>query len=115
MATIGGMVLRSTKKEETAAFYRVLGISLTEHSHGGPMHFEMMPNDAELVFELYAASQSYKRDAIMIFVEQLEDTLEKLRNFGVPWYGHTHETVTMRFFYTCDPDQRDVLIIQKKS
>jgi hypothetical protein len=36
---VGGIILRAISKKETADFYVAFGLDVSEHSHGGPLHF----------------------------------------------------------------------------
>lgn len=62
---IAGIILRADSREETARFYSKLGLSLQEHAHGGPVHYESTDISEKYVFEIYQKPESYSADALM--------------------------------------------------
>ena len=108
--SLGWFILRADKKNDTAQFYRKLGLVLTSHHHDGPTHFLMAPVSRDIVFEIYQTSKKHNRDAIMLNVDNLEKVLELL---GLV-QSEIHESNSIRFTYVSDPDGRDVILIQKK-
>lgn len=113
MTKIVGVVLRAKDKARSAAFYRALGLELTEHKHGGPMHYEMGPHDPSLVVELYQASDHFRHDALMLSVPNLTDALAICFRFNVFPATEIMGTPSMTFVYVRDPDDRLVMLIQQ--
>jgi hypothetical protein len=112
-SSIAGFILRSHNRRETADFYAALGLRPHEHSHGGPPHFEVGPNAPDIVLEIYSRSDAYHLDAVMIEVDSIEQALKAIEKFDPdPLYPIKGEG--FRFLYVSDPDERCVMLIQKK-
>lgn len=111
---ISGIVLRSKDKIKTAEFYSRLGLVAHDHQHGGPMHYEVKDISKDFFVEIYQNSEKFCRDALMIEVEDMQDTLDVLKEFYVNEISELRETATMKFIYIKDPDGRDVMLIEQK-
>jgi hypothetical protein len=114
MAHIAGFVLRSKSREETARFYQVLGLATNEHAHGGPRHTELVPMDRVVTCEIYASSPKYSRDALMVYVQSVEETIKKLERASFPQRTDIVKQESSCFAYVYDPDERPVLLMQKR-
>lgn len=118
MATkISGFVLRCTDKKITANFYSQLGLTTTEHKHGGPPHFQVEPladKETELVVELYNLSKQYAKDAIMLCVDSIPRALAIVKDFGIEPKTEIKEAKNFVHVYITDPDGRDVMLIQEQ-
>lgn len=112
MVKIVGFVFRSKNKQDAVNFYTKLGLVAEEHQHDdGPRHFSLKPTIEELAVEIYAASNSYPTDAIMLEVDSIEDVLAAI---GIdPEMPIKEIGIKFRFTYIKDPDHRDVMLIQK--
>ncbi len=108
-----GFVLRASVKHETILFYETLGLGAREHQHGGPLHVELTPVSEDFVVEMYQASRAFVKDALMIAVDSLSDTL--LRLYEIHNIRPTTERVDtkdMSFLYVQDPDGRAVMLVE---
>jgi hypothetical protein len=115
MATkIAGFILRSRNRHETADFYAALGLKYHEHSHGGPSHYEVAPNSPDIVLEIYPGSDAYSKDAVMIEVDLIETALKAIERFGSNPQYPIKGSGKSRFIYVFDPDERPVMLIEKK-
>lgn len=100
-------MLRAVDRENTADFYRVLGLNAHEHSHEGPLHFELGPTDPQCVAEIYKRSEKFPKDALMVKVPSLQEVLYRLglspeiKNVG-----------DMSLAYISDPDDRTVMLYE---
>lgn len=112
-AKIAGMVLRARDKHASAKFYEALGLTLHEHAHGGPLHFEMGPNAPELVFELYRGSRNFAEDALMLEVDSLKEALRVCEEFKIFPYEEVKEVEGIRFAYVLDLDGRACMLLEK--
>jgi hypothetical protein len=108
MPTILGLVRRVKNRTEMTNFYRLLGLSLVEHQHGGPVHMEVSPVSPGFVFEVYERSERYSTDALMIGVEDLKATLQLLQQNGFEAPAINEKN----FVYVKDPDGVDVMLVQ---
>lgn len=117
MTTIAGFILRCLNRKITADFYAKLGLTISEHQHGGHLHFEVEPIAHEDVFavELYTASAHFPRDAIMLIVDSIDVALAAVKEFGIEPKSEikTSENKKFCYRYITDPDGRDVMLIQK--
>lgn len=113
MTKVVGVVLRAKDTARSAAFYRALGLELTEHRHGGPTHFEMGPNDPSVVVELYQASDTFPHDALMLSVPNLTKALAICFCCNVFPATEITTTSSMTFVYVRDPDDRLLMLIQQ--
>jgi hypothetical protein len=111
---ISGIVLRAKDKIRTADFYSKLGLITHDHEHGGPMHYEVREVSKDFVVEIYQNSERFCRDAIMIEVDHLQNTLKVIKEFCMNESFDLKETETMIFAYIKDPDGRDVMLVEKK-
>jgi 4a-hydroxytetrahydrobiopterin dehydratase len=107
-AHIAGFVLRAQNREETAAFYRKLGLSADEHAHGGPIHFELGPTSPSCVAEIYKSTPNFPKDALMVQVPSIEATLTHI---GMP--VEIRDVSDMRLAYVTDPDGRAVMVYEE--
>jgi predicted enzyme related to lactoylglutathione lyase len=115
MATeIAGFVFRSSDRHATAKFYEALGLNTDEHSHGGPMHYGILSFSLESILEVYQSSRDFFKDSIMIYVDSIESALSKVGQFESELIGKIKDTDNMRFVYTTDPDNRSVMLIERK-
>lgn len=115
MATkIAGFILRSHSRRETADFYAALGLNPHEHSHGGPVHFELGPNSPDIVLEIYQRSDAFYQDAVMIAVDSIENAIKAIEKFDPDPIYPIKGDEGFRFIYVSDPDERPVMLIQKK-
>lgn len=108
MSIILGLVRRVKNRTEMANFYRLLGLSLVEHQHGGPVHVEVGPVDPSFVLEVYERSERYPTDALMIGVEDLKAVLQLLQQSGF----EAPSVNEKNFVYVKDPDGVDVMLVQ---
>ncbi len=107
-AQMAGFMLRAQSREETAAFYQALGLQAHEHKHGGPIHFELGPTDPGCVAEIYKRTSNYPKDALMVKVSSIDETLARI--------GATVEVKDvgdMRLTYLTDPDGRAVMLYEE--
>jgi catechol 2,3-dioxygenase-like lactoylglutathione lyase family enzyme len=112
---IAGIVFRSKDKERLTRFYSDLGLSISEHQHGGPKHYEVTPLSDSGVLEIYSASQLLSQDALMLYVDSLSETLSIVaRGYKINQECEIKETPDSLFVYIKDPDGRLVMLIQKK-
>ncbi len=111
---IGGILFRCLDKKKTAKFYAKLGLTIVEHEHGGPLHFEIGPAASTMVVELYNASDYYPRDAIMIMVDSLKKSLGKIKKLGIVPKTSIIENRGFVLIYITDPDGRDVMLFQRE-
>ncbi len=109
MTQIAGIILRTPQKQITADFYSTLGLNLHEHSHGGPVHFECLDISSDFVAEMYQASPTFTRDALMIKVESIQNTLQKL---NIAPKTEIKTVGDIKFTYIADPDGRDIMLIE---
>ncbi len=108
-----GIVLRASSRQDTATFYEALGFTLNEHQHGGPLHFEVHPMSSDIVVEIYTASPTFRRDALMVEVSSIEETLRNIESYG-DWRKDVVQRGDMKFVYVADPDGRPVMLLEKK-
>ena len=115
---IAGFVLRCLDKKITADFYSKLGLTTTEHQHGGPSHFQLEPlayKNTEMVVELYSLSKQYAKDAVMLYVDSIPKALAIAKDFGIePKTADVSVAKDFLFIYITDPDGRDVMLIEEK-
>jgi lactoylglutathione lyase len=85
MTYLNLVVIRSTDIDRAVTFYRMLGMRLTQHSHGnGPVHYTS--ETADLVFELYPlASRQMPTIAMRLGfqVDDLAGLVVELEEIGV--------------------------------
>ena len=108
-----GIVLRASSRQDTATFYEALGLTLTEHQHGGPYHFEVSPVSPDIVVEIYTASPTFRRDALIVEVSSIEETLRNIESYG-DWHGDVVHRGELTFVYVTDPDGRPLMLLEKK-
>ncbi len=113
-AKIAGFILRSHNRRETAEFYTALGLTSNEHSHGGPVHAEVGPNSPTIVLEVYSRSEAYHADAVMIEVDSIENSIRAVARFDPDPVYPIRGDSGFRFIYISDPDERPVMLIEKK-
>ena len=113
MARIAGIVLRTNGRKATARFYVALGLHENEHQHGGPIHNEFTPFSEEAVLEIYQASENFSRDALMIEVDSIDVSLQRISEKDT-LLDEVKETQGMRFLYIEDPDDRPVMLLERK-
>jgi len=106
-----GVILRASKRNKTAEFYKALGLSTHEHAHGGPKHHEIGPLADDAVVELYQQSAEYSRDALIVGVSSLDEALAVAVSFRVRI--DTRLVETKRMAYITDPDGRSILLIEQ--
>ncbi len=111
---IAGFILRAMDKVVTADFYSKLGLSLREHEHGGPLHFEILDASQNFVTEIYQKTEKFAMDAVMIEVGSINDALKIVKEFGIIPKTELKEMVDIKFMYITDPDGRDVMLIEKR-
>lgn len=87
MSTLLGLVRRVGNPDKTVAFYKLLGLNLTRHKHGGPVHFEVRPVHQDFVVEVYQESPRYITDVLMVGVEDLPATILLLDQNGGFFFG----------------------------
>jgi catechol 2,3-dioxygenase-like lactoylglutathione lyase family enzyme len=76
MTYLNLVVIRSANLDRAVAFYRILGMRFTQHSHGnGPVHYTS--ETADLVFELYPLTSTQMPTVAMQLGFQVDD-LERL-------------------------------------
>lgn len=119
MTEIASLVLFSAALDETARFYRALGIELEDEQHeGGPRHFacELGP----VHFAIYAAEidgqapgrRTSGSDFLGFYVQSLEATATALAPTGAPVLSdHEHMPWGCRLVVQ-DPDGRAIEINQ---
>lgn len=109
MGTLLGLVRRVSNRDRTAAFYKLLGLDLSLHQHGGPPHFEVQSIHSDFVVEVYNQSPIYSQDALMVGVKDLAATVHLLEQNGIG----VHATVQKgSMVYVKDPDGMDVMLVQ---
>lgn len=108
MSTILGIIRRAKSRKQVTEFYRLIGLNVNEHQHGGPVHAEMGPIDPKFVLEVYQQSPRYATDVVMVGVEDLRVTLLTLQQNGVDVPHMTEKN----FVYVKDPDGSDVMLVQ---
>ena len=108
MSNILGIVRRAKSRKQVTDFYKLLGLNVNEHQHGGPVHVEVGPIDSKIVFEVYQHSPRYATDAVMVGVADLKATLLTLQQNGVDIPPMTEKN----FVYVKDPDGSDVMLVQ---
>lgn len=106
-ASVAGFILRSINRDETAAFYKILGLIASEHQHGGPVHFELGPTDSACVAEVYKRTENFPSDAMMV---RTVDIARVLSTLGVD--AQCKDVGDMRLTYLKDPDDRAVMLYQ---
>ena len=111
---IVGFVQRAHDKHETARFYKALGLTTWHHQHGGPQHYEVSPVFGDVVLEIYQATPTFAKDAVMLEVPSISNALQIVETFGIFPRTDLKETTEMKFIYITDPDGRDVMLIEKK-
>jgi len=78
------LVLKSPDIDQTASFYRLLGLCLERHQHdSGPWHYAAQLNG--MVFEIYpgkAETNVSSGTRLGFEVNDLDDTLDELRRQG---------------------------------
>ena len=111
---IVGFVQRAHDKHETALFYEALGLTTWHHGHGGPQHYQVSPMFGDAVLEIYQATQTFGKDAVMLEVSSISNALHAVETFGILPRTDLKETSEMKFIYIIDPDGRDVMLIEKK-
>ncbi len=111
---ISGIILRSKDKIRTADFYSRLGLVTHDHQHGGPLHYEVKEVSKDFVVEIYQRSEKFPRDAVMVEVENIQSTLDAVREFYTIESDDVKETGLTRFTYIKDPDGRDVMLVEVK-
>lgn len=104
-----GYVRRTGKYEEMKSFYKLLGLTVHEHQHGGPVHTEVGPIRSDFVVEVYRRSLKYSTDALMVGVDDLATTLSSLRRTGVSPHTVIEEG---KVVYVKDPEGSDVMLVQ---
>lgn len=109
---IAGIVLRSADRHATARFYARLGLTVREHEHGGPKHYEIGPPSEGIVVEAYLKTPAFARDALMVEVEAIDAALAALADLGTVPRTEPKVAGDMRFVYVADPDGRDVMLIE---
>ena len=112
-ARIAGFVLRASERHATARFYARLGLTTREHEHGGPRHYEVGPQAAEAVVEIYQRSAAFAADAVMIEVDSIDAALRAAAEFGSQPAAPPKDAGDFRFVYVADPDGRPVMLIEK--
>ena len=110
---IAGIVLRAADRHATARFYAALGLATREHEHGGPKHYEVGPQSAEAVVEVYQRSAAFTTDAIMVEVASIDAALQAVLEVGARPRSAPKDAGEFRFVYVTDPDGRDVMLIEK--
>jgi lactoylglutathione lyase len=115
MTYLNLVVIRSANLDRAVAFYRILGMRFTQHSHGnGPEHYTS--ETADLVFELYPLTSRQTPTISMRLgfqVDDLDELVMELGAIGVKiltppqdspwgrravvqdWDGHTIELTTI--------------------
>lgn len=113
---IAGFVLRSTNKLQTIRFYEALGLTTQKHEHDGPVHYEIKPLSDDFVVEVYTKSDVFPEDAVMLSVDSIKDVLYALQvaGFCVRIKAGVRDSVNMKLIYVFDPDDRPVLLLEKK-
>jgi 4a-hydroxytetrahydrobiopterin dehydratase len=106
-SAVAGFILRAPNREETAAFYRKIGLNADHHQHGGPAHFELGPTDPGCVAEIYRRTENFSSDAIMIRTADIDAALSVLGVEAV-----CKDVGDMRLTYISDPDGRAVMLYQ---
>lgn len=79
------VVLKTSRPDYLAEFYRELGIKFESHRHAtGPLHYAAIIDD--LVFEIYPLPKGKEKadDTLRLgfTVDNLENVMERLRNSG---------------------------------
>lgn len=119
MPKVGALVLSAAKPERTAAFYRALGIPLTDEVHDkGPLHLATDLGGVHVaVYPQESAGQASARGSggsvfFGFYVESLEATVDQLAKQGAPLLSD-HETMPWGCRVVAeDPDGRAVEINQ---
>lgn len=109
------VVLRVADIERSAAFYQLLGLTFTRHTHGsGPEHFAS--ESAGFVFELYPASPSQpvtKSTRIGFAVAAVNELATKLSSFtGAKLVTSPHDCEWGRRAVVADPDGHRIELTQ---
>ncbi len=110
---IAGLVLRCKNRQNTAAFYSNLGLTVgAEHQHGGgPMHAQIKPTVEDFAVEIYAASDKHPTDALLLRVDSIEavlaaadiESIMPIKEVGIKY----------RVAIISDPDGRKVILFQE--
>ena len=111
---LAGFILRAKDRNVNAKFYEDLGLTNHAHQHGGPVHHEIGPVARDFVGEIYAASQNFSQDALMLYVDSIPDALLVAKKYGIAPTTKIRETAVIDFIYITDPDARPLMLIQKK-
>ncbi len=106
-AQVAGFILRAKERDDTATFYRALGLETHLHAHGGPVHFELGPTDTACVAEIYKKTANFHTDALMVKVTSLHDALTRINQTP-----DTKEVGDMHLAYVTDPDGRAVMVYE---
>ena len=109
---IAGVVVRAKDRHVTASFYAALGLETNEHEHGGPKHYTAFPVSPECVLEIYSRSEKYSVDTVLIQVDLIQATLQKLHETHPAQQIEIKGTDKMKFCYLKDPDGRDVMLFE---
>lgn len=107
-----GIILRSSDRIRLQKFYTALGLTFTEHQHGGPLHAECSDIDKDFVLEAYAASDNFPDDALMLRVDSLSHTLSVATAAGAEILRPAKTQGTFQFAYIADPDGRPIMLIE---
>ena len=78
------------------------------------MHYEIGPLAASCVVEVYKSTDSFPYDALMINVDSISDVLVTAARYGSKPTSDVREVSGTKFVYIHDPDDRMVLLIEKK-
>lgn len=113
--SFAGIILRAKDRHRTARYYEKLGLETHEHEHGGPRHYGVTPLDDGFVVEIYSASSTFPNDALMLIVPSIaEASVTSEANGGTP-VKEVKSTPSFKFAYVTDPDNRNVMLIEKSS
>lgn len=116
MAHVAGVLYRAIHREESMLFYRCIGLSFKEHRHGGPIHYACTDISEEVVFEIYSETKNFESDVLMIEVESIQQTLNRLSGRSyIDDLPSIKQAGDIRFSYIEDPDNRKVMLMERSS
>jgi lactoylglutathione lyase len=121
MPDVGALVLFAANPHQTAAFYRAIGLDLTEELHEeGPVHLAVELGPVHFaIYEAASPGRAPERrsggDTFPgFYVDSLDDVTEALRQLGAPFVAEHEDMPWGCRIVVQDPDGRAVEVNQKE-
>jgi predicted enzyme related to lactoylglutathione lyase len=119
--SLGLLVLRTAKMEASLAFFRAIGLVLTEEQHGsGPVHYSCSIGDT--VLEIYPGEAGNAPDRksggatmIGIVVSSVDASLSKLADQKMTIISPPKDSAWGRRAVVLDPDGRAIELSEPKA